>query len=63
MPVRGAWGREESTWSVTHLAREALTLALTGMIADGAITGARAREIAARVLRDNAIELYGLKPQ
>ena len=63
----GPWGPgvgwEESTWSATRLARQALTRALTEMIADEAITSARAREIATRVLRDNATELYGLHDQ
>jgi predicted TIM-barrel fold metal-dependent hydrolase len=63
----GPWGPglgwEESTWSATRLAREALTRALTEMIRDEAMTSARAREVADRVLRDNAIELYGLNRQ
>jgi hypothetical protein len=37
-----------------------LALALTGMMRDGEITRARAREIARMVLRDNARRLYGL---
>ena len=39
---------------------QALTLALTQMINEHVITSARAREIARRVLRDNATELYRL---
>jgi predicted TIM-barrel fold metal-dependent hydrolase len=40
-------------------AREALALALTGMMADGQITRERAIELARMVLRDNARTLYG----
>ena len=43
--------------------REALTIALTGMMSDGEITRERARELARMVLRENAIKLYGLKTQ
>jgi hypothetical protein len=51
-------GWEESTWIASRNARQALGLALTGMVADGEITRGRALEIARMVLRGNAEELY-----
>ena len=50
---------EEIGWQTTASGREALAIALTGMIDDGEITRARALEIARMVLRGNAIKLYG----
>lgn len=52
---------EEKLWLANNTAREALAMALTGMMNDGQITRARALEIARMVLRDNAVRLYGLK--
>jgi predicted TIM-barrel fold metal-dependent hydrolase len=52
---------EEAAYFTTNNAREALALALTGMLDDGLITRARASELARMVLRENAIKLYGLK--
>ncbi len=57
-PYSHAMGWEESTWIAARNARQALGLALTGMLQDGEITRARANEIAAKVLRDNAAALY-----
>jgi hypothetical protein len=42
-------------------AREALAMALTGMVNDHEITRDRAVEIAKMVLRGNALKLYGLE--
>jgi len=42
-------------------AREALAIALTGMVHDKEITRERALEIARMVLRDNAVKLYSLQ--
>jgi predicted TIM-barrel fold metal-dependent hydrolase len=53
-------GWPELAWLSNRSAREALALALTGMMADGEITRARAVELARMVLRDNARKLYGL---
>jgi predicted TIM-barrel fold metal-dependent hydrolase len=53
------WG--EVAWLSNTTAREALALALTGMINDGEIDRARAMELARMVLHDNAAKLYGLK--
>lgn len=46
-------------WQTTHSAREALAIALTGMMEDHEITRARALELAHMVLHDNAAKLYG----
>jgi predicted TIM-barrel fold metal-dependent hydrolase len=51
---------EEKLWLANETARDALAIALTGMMNDGQITRARAVELARMVLRDNAIRLYGL---
>ena len=53
-----AEGWEESTWIAAHNARQALALALTGMMADGEITRPRAFSIADEVLRGTALQLY-----
>ena len=53
------WG--EVAWLSNTTAREALTLALAGMMNDGEIDRARAMELAHMVLHDNAAKLYGLK--
>jgi hypothetical protein len=50
---------EETGWLATRTAREALALALTGMINDKEITRDRALELARLVLRENAKKLYG----
>lgn len=52
------WG--EVAWLSNTSARQALTLALSGMIADGEVDRVRALELAGMVLRENAIRLYGL---
>ena len=53
------WG--EVAWLSNTTAREALALALTGMINDGEIDRARAVELARMVLHDNAAKLYSFK--
>jgi hypothetical protein len=53
------WG--EVAWLSNTTAREALTLALAGMMNDGEIDRARAMELARMVLHDNAAKLYGLR--
>ena len=57
-PFSDALGWEESTWIAARNARQALGLALTGMVQDGEITRPRAAEIARMVLVDNAANLY-----
>lgn len=51
----------ELAWLSNTTARQALALALTGMMNDGEITRERALELARMVLRENAIRIYGLK--
>ncbi|HVS83073.1 MAG TPA: amidohydrolase family protein [Pyrinomonadaceae bacterium] len=53
------WG--EVAWLSNTTARQALALALTGMMNDGEINRERASELARMVLRENAIKLYGFK--
>ena len=53
------WG--EVAWLSNTTARQALALALTGMMNDGEIDRARAMELARMVLHDNAAKLYGFK--
>ena len=50
---------EEIGWQTSQSAREALAIALTGMIEDGEITRERALELARMALHDNATKLYG----
>ena len=50
---------EEIGWQTTQSGREALAIALTGMMQDGQITRERALELAHMVLHDNAAKLYG----
>ena len=57
-PFSDSLGYEESTWIAAQHARQALGLALTGMLQDGEITRPRAVEIARMVLVDNALTLY-----
>jgi len=51
----------EVAWLSNTTARQALALALTGMMNDGEITRERASELARMVLRENAMKLYTLK--
>jgi predicted TIM-barrel fold metal-dependent hydrolase len=50
----------EVAWLSTTSARQALAIALTGMMDDHEIGRGRAIELAQMVLRDNAVKLYGL---
>jgi uncharacterized protein len=50
---------EEIGWQTTQSAREALAIALTGMMQDGEISRERAVELAHMALHDNAAKLYG----
>jgi len=54
-------GWEEAGYIATTTGRDALGMALTGMLRDNEITRDRALELARMVLRDNARKLYGLK--
>jgi predicted TIM-barrel fold metal-dependent hydrolase len=57
-----AVGWEETAWLATKSSREALALALTGMVRDGEISKPTALRYARMVLSGNADKLYGLKP-
>jgi uncharacterized protein len=57
-PFSDQMGWAESTWIANRNGREALGIALTGMVRDGEISRARAGEIARMVLRGNAEGLY-----
>jgi len=52
---------EETGWLTVTTGRQALAMALTGMMADGEIARERALEISRLVLRENAARLYGLR--
>jgi predicted TIM-barrel fold metal-dependent hydrolase len=60
-PFSPEMGWEEAGYVAATTGREALGLALTGMLRDNEITRDRALELARMVLRDNARKLYGLK--
>ena len=51
---------EETVLIASHHVRRALALVLTDMTRDGTISKNRAKEIAERVLRGNAAQLYGM---
>jgi hypothetical protein len=51
---------EETGYQTETAGRTALAIALTGMMEDGEITRVQASEFARKVMRDNAIKLYGL---
>ena len=59
-PGSGAYDWEEIGWQTSQTAREALAIALTGMVEDGETTVLGANKIARMVLRENAIKLYNL---
>ncbi|MGZ4812263.1 MAG: amidohydrolase family protein [Terriglobales bacterium] len=59
-PATPEIGWEEVGWQTSQGARWALAEALTGMMADGEISRARALELAHIVLHDNAAKLYGI---
>ena len=54
-------GWEESGWIAARTGRQALAIALTGMMRDGEISRARASQLARMALRDNARALYGIQ--
>jgi hypothetical protein len=57
-PFSDSMGWEEATWIASHNARDALGLALTGIMHDGEISRERAAKIAEQVLHENAEGLY-----
>jgi len=52
---------EEIGWQTSQSGREALAIALTGMMQDGEISRERALQLAHMVLHDNAAKVYGWK--
>ncbi len=58
-PESAELGWEEAALLASNTGRQALALALTGMMRDNEITHDRAVELARMVLRDNARKLYG----
>jgi uncharacterized protein len=62
-PYSKEMGWEESGLMASDTGRQALGLALTGMLNDGEIKRDRAIELAHLVMHDNAAKLYGLKPR
>jgi len=60
-PYSAEAGWEETGYIAATSSREALAIALTGMLREGEITRPRALELARMVLRDNARALYKLK--
>lgn len=60
-PFSAEMGWEEAGWVANETGREALGIALTGMMRDNEITFDKAVEMARMVLRDNARKLYALK--
>jgi uncharacterized protein len=52
---------EEIGYMTATTGRQALAIALTGMMNDGEITRERAMELARMAMRENAVKLYGLK--
>ena len=59
-PYSNDLGWEESAWIAARGGRQALAIALTGMMRDGEISRSCASELARMVLRENAKALYGL---
>jgi hypothetical protein len=55
-------GWPESAWIASHNERDALGIALTGMLEDGEITRKRASELIRMVLQGNAEALYKFPP-
>jgi amidohydrolase family protein len=53
-------GWEEKAWVADQTSREALTIALSQLLQDGDVTATRVDELAAMVMRANAVALYEL---
>ncbi len=59
-PYSAEAGWEETGYVAAKTSREALAIALSGMLRDGEITRPRASELARMIMRDNARALYRL---
>jgi predicted TIM-barrel fold metal-dependent hydrolase len=55
-----AQGWEQVAWVGSTTARQALAIALTGMLRDGEVTRSEAEALARMVLRENAMSVYAL---
>jgi uncharacterized protein len=60
-PFNDAVGAEETFWLAIHSARTAVAQALAELVAENAITEAKALDLARMYLHDNAAKLYGDK--
>jgi hypothetical protein len=60
-PFNDAVGAEETFWLAVRSARTAVAQALAELVAENAITEAKALELARMYLHDNAVKLYGDK--
>jgi uncharacterized protein len=60
-PFNDALGAEESMWLAARTTRTGLAAALAEMVAEGAVTEAKALQLARNYLHDNAARLYGDK--
>jgi hypothetical protein len=58
-PFNDALGAEESMWLAARTTRTALAAALAELVEEGALTEAKALELARGYLHDNAVKLYG----
>ena len=58
-PFNEALGAEESMWLAARTTRTALAAALAELVEEGALTEAKALELARGYLHDNAVKLYG----
>jgi hypothetical protein len=58
-PFNEALGAEESMWLAAWTTRTALAAALAELVEEGALTEAKALELAHSYLHDNAVKLYG----
>jgi predicted TIM-barrel fold metal-dependent hydrolase len=61
-PYSDELGWPEATWIASRNARQALGIALTGMLDDSEISRSRAGELARMVMRGNAQALYSIAP-
>ncbi len=61
-PFNDAVGAEETFWLAVRSARTAVSAALAELVSEGAVSEARALELARMYLHDNAAKLYGGKP-
>jgi uncharacterized protein len=58
-PFNDALGAEESMWLAARTTRTSLAAALAELVEEGAITEAKALELAHGYLHDNAVRIYG----